>query len=269
MLSELFSLENKVAIVTGAAGLLGERFCYALSSAGANVIAVDLDENKCRHIVDELPTYSIGTSADISSADSLNELKEKVISKFGRIDILVNNAAINDMVEKSNPKIEDSMFENYSFDSFMQVMKVNIGGVFLASQVIGKEMLKNNSGSIINIASTYGIVAPDQTLYQRPNGEQAFFKSPAYSTSKSAVIGFTKYLAAYFGKNGIRVNALSPGGVENNQEEYFINNYKKRTPLGRMANANDYNGALIYLASAASGYMTGANLVVDGGWTIC
>ena len=268
MIDKLFSLENKVAIVTGAAGLIGQNHCKALSSAGANVIAVDLDDSKCRSLAEFLPTYSIGASADICSENSLNELVTKVINKFGKIDILVNNAAINDMVEKTNSSIEDSKFENFSYSAFKKVLEVNVAGMFLVSQIVGNEMLKNKNASIINIASTYGIVAPDQSLYQKPNGEQGFYKSPAYPISKAAVISFTKYLAAYWGNKGIRVNCLSPGGVLNNQEEYFINNYNKRTPLGRMANPEDYSGALVFLASEASSYMTGANLVIDGGWTI-
>ncbi len=180
---------------------------------------------------------------------------------------MVNNAAINDMFENPLLAGTQSMFENYPLEMWNKSWQVNVSGVFLCSQIFGTVMVEQRSGSIINIASTYGIVAPDQTIYKNENGEQTFYKSPSYPVTKSAVIGFTKFLASYWGNKNIRVNALSPGGVENNQDEFFKKNYTNKTPLNRMASKEDYKGAIVFLASDASSYMTGANLVVDGGWT--
>jgi NAD(P)-dependent dehydrogenase (short-subunit alcohol dehydrogenase family) len=262
-----FSLKNKTAVVTGALGLLGKQHCFALAEAGANVIVCDLDDCACRSFAETLPEVSLGFSADITKMDSVKDLRDKILLQFRKIDILVNNAAINDMFETPAMALELSMFENYPLESFQKSLDVNVTGTFICSQVIGSEMAKSGKGSIINIASTYGVVAPDQSIYKDEKGNQKFFKSAAYPVTKGAVISFTKFLAAYWGSKGVRVNALSPGGVENNQDQYFINNYSQKTPLGRMAQPGDYKGALVFLASDASSYMTGANLIVDGGWT--
>ncbi len=264
---KIFSLENKTAIVTGALGLIGKEHCKALSEAGANVVVADIDEVKCSEFAKTLSPQSFGASLDVTKPETIKNLRDKILKKFGHINILVNNAAINDMFENPKAASEQSKFENYPLELWQKSVDVNLTGVFLCSQILGSEMAKQKSGSIINIASTYGIAAPDQALYIKQDGTQSFFKPPAYSATKGAVIMFTKYLAAYWGKDGVRVNTLTPGGVENNQDEFFIEKYSAKTPLGRMANPYDYKGALIFLASDASSYMTGANLVVDGGWT--
>jgi len=264
---QIFSLENKVAIVTGALGLIGKNHCEALAEAGANVVVCDLDQTECNNFAGNLPQKSVGISSDITHKDSVINLKNSTLKEFGRIDILINNAAINDKFESPQAAAEQSKFENYPLEMLKKSLDVNVTGTFLCSQVIGNEMAKQNKGSIINIASTYGMVAPDQSLYINPDGKQSFYKSAAYPVTKGAVISFTKFLAAYWGDKNVRVNTLTPGGVENKQDDYFIENYSKRTPLKRMAQPNDYKGALIFLASDASDYMTGANLVVDGGWT--
>lgn len=264
---ELFSLKGKSAVVTGAAGLIGKEHCRALSEAGANVIAADMDLDKTTALAGSLTTESIGVELDVTSPESIKKLRDAVIKKFGHIDILVNNAAINDMFESPKAALEQSRFENYPLELWQKSVDVNLTGVFLCSQILGYEMTQRKKGSIINIASTYGITAPDQSLYINKEGEQSFYKPPAYSATKGAIIMFTRYLASYWGREGVRVNTLTPGGVENGQDEFFIQKYSAKTPLGRMAAPTDYKGAVIFLASDASAYMTGANLVVDGGWT--
>jgi NAD(P)-dependent dehydrogenase (short-subunit alcohol dehydrogenase family) len=264
---EIFSLLNKTAIVTGAAGLIGKEHCRALADAGANVIAADLDKSACDALASELPNMSYGFELDVTNRENIVYLKDYCLEQFGHIDILVNNAAINDMFENPNSAFELSKFENYPLEMWNKSIDVNVTGMFLCSQVLGSVMAERGKGSIINVSSTYGMVAPDQGLYLKPDGTRSFYKSPVYSTAKGAVIMFTKYLASYWGSKGVRVNTLSPGGVENSQEDFFIKNYSEKTMLGRMALAGDYKGAVVFLASDASSYMTGANLVVDGGWT--
>jgi NAD(P)-dependent dehydrogenase (short-subunit alcohol dehydrogenase family) len=264
---ELFSLKDKVAIVTGACGLLGTQHCEALAAAGAHVVAADLDEKACEVVAGRLGSGHLAVGMDVTSTASLQAARERILEVYGRIDVLVNNAAINDMFENPALAGHQSMFEHYPLEMWDRSWKVNVSGVFLCSQILGGVMAEQGSGSIINISSTYGIVAPDQSIYRNEAGEQSFYKSPAYPVTKSAVLGSTKFLAAYWGHKGVRVNALSPGGVENRQDEFFQQNYSRKTLLGRMAAPSDYKGAIVFLASDASAYMTGANLVVDGGWT--
>lgn len=264
---DLFSLQQKTAIVTGALGLIGKKHCEALAMAGANVVVADIDAARCQQFAQQLGSQHMGIGIDVTGKASVMQVRDEVLKKYGSIDILVNNAAINDMFENPAMAKELSAFENYPLEAFQKSLNVNVTGVFLCSQVFGFTMAEQGSGSIINIASTYGMVGPDQSIYRNENGEQTFYKSAAYPVTKGAIINFTRFLAAYWGGKGVRVNTLSPGGVENGQNEFFINNYSAKTLIGRMATASDYQGALIFLASEASAYMTGANLVVDGGWT--
>jgi len=264
---EMFNLSGKVALVTGALGLIGKEHCKALAQAGATVIVADLSIAQCVDFASTLGNHSKGIALEITVESEVEKCADWVEKEFGRLDILVNNAAINDHFQTSSDLLSLSSFENYPVDMFQKSWEVNVKGLFLCSQKFGKIMLKNKQGSIINIASTYGVVGPDQSLYKDENGQQLFFKTPAYPTTKGAVINFTRYLAAYWGEQGIRVNTLSPGGVENGQTDFFMQQYSAKTLLKRMAKPDDYAGALVFLASDASSYMTGANLVVDGGFT--
>jgi NAD(P)-dependent dehydrogenase (short-subunit alcohol dehydrogenase family) len=287
-----FSLAGRVAVVTGAAGLLGRRHCRALAAAGARVVATDLDAAACEAVAREIapvaalaamaaraaaaaaagtaaavPAAPMAWAADITRPESVQALRDAVLERCGGIDVLVNNAALNEKVESPLAAGEVLRFENFPLALWEDSLRVNVTGTFLCCQLLGGEMARRGAGSIVNIASTYAVVAPDQALYRQPDGTQTFFKSAAYPTTKGAVLALTRFLAAYWGRSGVRVNALSPGGVENGQDPGFVARYAARTPLGRMADPGDYEGALIFLASAASRYMTGANLIVDGGWT--
>ncbi len=264
---DLFSLKGKVAIVTGALGLIGRNHCLALCEAGASVIVADTNEQHCSDFARQYLENSFGIYLDVTKKESVIEMANMVLEKSQKIDILINNAAVNDMFEDPKATSGESKFENYPLDLWQKSLDVNLTGVFLCSQVIGAQMVKQGNGSIINISSTYGITAPDQSIYKDSEGHQSFYKPPAYSVTKAGVIMLTKFLASYWGNTGVRVNTLTPGGVKNTQSDYFIENYSKRTPLGRMASPHDYKGAIIFLASEASSYMTGSNLIVDGGWT--
>jgi NAD(P)-dependent dehydrogenase (short-subunit alcohol dehydrogenase family) len=267
-----FDLSGRVAVVTGAVGLLGREHCRALRRAGAHVVVADLDGSAAGQFADELSLEPgtaevVGVSLDVTSRPSLEATRDLVHRRFDRLDVLVNNAAINDMFESPQAGAELSRFESYPLELWQRSLEVNVTGVFLACQVLGTPMARAGRGSIINVGSTYGLVAPDQRLYLRPDGAQSFFKSASYPTTKGAVLSFTRFLAAYWGPAGVRVNALCPGGIENGQEEYFVRNYGARTPLGRMGKRDEMGGALVFLASDASSYMTGGSVVVDGGWT--
>lgn len=266
------ALGGKVCVVTGALGLIGRELVRALAEAGGRLVLTDLDHGACVDRAYALGGDALGHGADITRRETLASLLAAILDRFGRVDVLVNNAALDDKFGGSAAR--DSMFEHYELERWRRILDANVTGTFLCCQVLGGAMLDRPAGggrpggSIINVASTYGIVAPDQALYRAPDGSQPFFKGAAYPTSKAAVLGFTRYLAAYWGRAGIRVNALSPGGVENAQAEHFVASYRARTPLGRMATPRDYAGATVFLAGDASSYMTGANLVVDGGFTV-
>ena len=271
-IQEKFDLSGRVAVVTGGAGLLGVEFCRTLAEAGASVAVVDLNASASQAVADTLTKsgyQALAVPADITRPDSVKELVEKVLFTFGRLDVLVNSAALDPKFDAEALKkvIAPGAFEDYQLDKWRDALDVNLNGMFLVTQACVRPMIEQGKrGSIVNICSTYGLNGPDQRIYIK-GGERVAFKPVYYTVTKAGVMGFTKYLAAYYAETEIRVNALTPGGVFNNHEEYFVKNYSTKTILGRMAKKDEMNGALLFLASDASSYMTGNNVVVDGGWT--
>src|SRR5258706_11834440 len=271
-IQEKFDLDGRVAIVTGGVGLLGLEFCKTLAEAGATVAVVDLNASASQTVADTLTKSGYKAQAfavDITQPNSVNAMVANVLSAFGRIDILVNSAALDPKFDPDAMKkgITPGAFEDYPLDQWNAALNVNLTGTFLITQACVKPMIaQGKKGSIINICSTYGLNGPDQRIYIK-DGERVAYKPVYYTVTKAGVMGFTKYLAAYYAGTDIRVNALTPGGVFNNHEEYFVKNYSAKTIIGRMAKKDEMNGALLFLASDASSYMTGNNVVVDGGWT--
>ena len=264
--SELFSLANKVVVVTGGAGLLGQVFCQALVDVGAHVAIVDLDlvsaETAAKKITKSDAQKVVAFESDITSPESVTQMVANVVKQLGRIDVLVNNAAS----KGSSLDAFFESFEDYSLKTWREVMSVNIDGLFLVAQAVGKQMKKQGGGSIIQTSSIYGVVAPDQRIYEGSEYNGRAINTPAvYSASKAAVNGLTNYLSTYWASSKIRVNSLTPGGIASGQNDEFNKKYSNRVPLGRMGEASELVGALIYLASDASSYVTGQNLIVDGG----
>lgn len=264
---KLFDLSGKTAIVTGGVGILGKQFCAILAEYGANVAVVDIQLEASINFAEELEAlYGIkasGIFCDITNPLSVQKMVEDVVEIFGRIDILHNNAA-----GKSNNLCHFfAPFEEYDLNQWNQIMDINIGGMFLVAKHVGKFMVEQNKGgSIIQTSSIYGIMGPDNRIYEGSYYLQHQINTPAvYSASKSAVIGLTKYLATYWANNGIRVNTITPGGIESGQNEVFKQKYSNRVPLKRMGKPHEIASALLYLASDASSYMTGQNLIIDGG----
>lgn len=271
-LPKLFDLSGRVAILTGGAGMLGQQYTRTLLEAGARVVVADLDataaSEAARAAVSETKGEALGLAVDVRSQADVGRLVDQVRQRFQRIDILINNAAIDPKFDAGVAGQQANTFEEYPLELWQQSLDVNLTGAFLCSQAVGKVMLAQGRGVVVNICSAYGLVAPDQRLYQRP-GEpvQTLFKPASYAVTKAGIAHLTRYLAAYWGGRGIRVNTLTPGGVYNAQDDEFVARYAARTPLGRMADRSEMNGAMLFLVSDASSYVNGANVVVDGGWT--
>jgi NAD(P)-dependent dehydrogenase (short-subunit alcohol dehydrogenase family) len=267
-----FDLSERVAVITGGAGLLGEQHARAIAGAGGIPVLVDIDGGRARRKAEILASdYGVdawGTELDITDADAVEEFGRVLLRRFGRVDILINNAANNPKAE--NPRdVNFSRLENFPIEQWQADINVGLTGAFLCSRVMGAEMAKRGSGCIINVASDLALIAPDQRLYCVPElpGDLQPVKPVTYSVVKSALLGLTRYLATYWAEAGVRVNAICPGGVENGQSEEFQGKLTSLIPMGRMARADEYQGAILFLCSDASSYMTGATLVVDGGRT--
>lgn len=260
-MNDPFRLDDKVVALTGAAGIIGARVVQSFLEAGARVFALDRSAELLEQRLGAPHGRLVTCVADISRPDEVRQAFERVESVWGVPDVLLNNAAA-----KSANFFEP--FESFSLDEWNEVMSVNLTGAMLCAQVFGTAMATRGSGSIVNTLSIYGIVGPDQRIYEGSEYLGRAINTPAiYAASKAGLWGLTQYLATYWGHRGVRVNAVTPGGVFSGQNQTFVDNYSRRTPLGRMADADDMAHAMRYLASDASRYMTGHNLVVDGGWT--
>ena len=264
---KLFDVSRDIVLITGAVGQLGSEYAKTFLERGSKVVGLDVQSSaESDALALEYPGHYIFCVVDVTNKSALQQSLKKVESTFGTPTVLINNAAIDS--PPSAPPEENGPFEDYPEESWDKVMDVNLKGIYLCCQVFGAVMSKAGVGSIINVASVYGVVSPDQNIYKyrRRRGE-IFYKPVAYAASKSGVLNLTRYLAVYWAKMNVRVNSLTIAGVFNNQEQAFLDAYCGRIPVGRMANVDEYNGSIIFLASQASLYMTGTNLVIDGGWT--
>jgi len=259
-------LKNKKLILTGASGMLGEHYIEVLLNLGVFVIAVDINHKKLLKIAKKVNNkYSSGKiiikKSDVSNKNNVKKLFSEIKKKYGPVDILINNAAYSQTEHINKGNVQS--FETFSEKIWNKTIEVNLNGAFYCCQEAGKQMIKNGKGVILNIASVYGMVAADQKIY----GKSGLNSNVAYAVTKAGLINMSRYLAAYWQGKNIRVNSLSPGGVYNNQDKEFVKNYKNKTMLKRMATPKDLSSAMVYLISNDSNFVTGSNLVVDGGWT--
>lgn len=267
---DFFSLKDRVAIITGGTGLLGRHHGRAIASAGGTPVLLDLNESKAKEeaekISQEFNVPALGMAVDITSLDALVDASNIIMDNFNRVDILINNAANNPKVE-TNSKKEFSRLENFPIDIWNADIAVGLTGAFLCSRVFGSIMAKEKKGTILNIASDLAVNAPDQRLYRKDGvaKENQPVKPVTYSVVKAGLVGLTRYLATYWAEDGVRVNSISPGGVYAGQPEEFVAKLSKLIPMGRMANEDEYEAAVLFLCSDASSYMTGQNILIDGG----
>tara|TARA_A100001015_G_scaffold62843_2_gene69333 strand:- start:949 stop:1767 length:819 start_codon:yes stop_codon:yes gene_type:complete len=264
---EKFNLDNKVALITGAGGLLGRQHAFAIAEAGGVPILSDIKETTdlAKEISDKFKVKSIGIVSDITDEKSITELKEQLIIDFNQADILINNASINPSVEDG--KLSKGQLKYFLLEQWNKEIAVGLTGAFICSKIIGEEMAQNHGGVIVNISSDLGLIAPDQRIYNEEdvNNLDKQYKPITYSVIKHGIIGMTKYLSTYWLKRNMRVNALCPGGVHNNQPEAFISKVEDLIPLGRLASIDEYRSAIQFLCSDASSYMNGSCLIMDGG----
>lgn len=271
---ELFQLKGEVAIITGGAGLLGRKHAEALMEYGANCVIVDVNQEKAEKVASELSeTYegnAIAICKNITMKSEVVEILENTVKEFGRVDILINNAANNPKYEKIEKGQSDTKrFETYSLDAWENDLGVGLTGAFLCSQVIGTYFAQHEKGVILNISSDLGVIAPDQRLYMEEGTEpeQQPTKPVTYSVIKTGLIGLTRYLATYWADKNVRCNALVPGGVYTGQNEKFVSKLTNLIPMGRMADKDEYKAAVVFMCSKASAYMTGSSLIMEGGRT--
>lgn len=272
-------MRGRVVILTGGGGLLGREYTRSLVWGGAHVVVADLNQKQAEAAAASAVAVStssdeaargtaLGVKVDVSDRASVRQMVELTLDRFGRIDGLVNNAALDPKFESGHAGQHTYAFEDYPVELWNQSLQVNLTGMFLCAQAVASAMLKQERGVIVNISSIYGLVGPDQSIYERDGEDRPrSFKPIDYSVTKSAVLGFTRYLATYWAGRGIRVNTLTLGGVYNEHDSEFVRRYSERTTLRRMAGRDEYCDSLLFLLSDASSYMTGSNLVVDGGWT--
>lgn len=273
MPGRIFGLTGRVAVITGGAGLLGVQHAEAIAEMGGVPVLLDIDgaraEACATRIGKAFDVDAKGLGGDITRPEEIARALADVLRALGRVDILINNAAHDPKVGPALADTPWSRFENFPLDVWNQDLAVGLTGSFLCSQVIGSEMARRGRGVILNISSDLGIVAPDQRLYEQEglSADRQPVKPVTYSVIKTALIGLTRYLATYWATQGVRVNVLCPGGVEAGQPQEFVQRVSSRIPMGRMARKDEYKGAVLFLVSDASSYMTGATVVVDGGRT--